>query len=65
MRATLFLDFDGVLHADREDAVPDAVWDEAKRHFDDKGLAGLVLAIAQINLNVEGRGHSVSIPPCS
>jgi AhpD family alkylhydroperoxidase len=36
--------------SDREDAVPDAVWEEAARHYDEKGLATLVLAIAQINL---------------
>jgi AhpD family alkylhydroperoxidase len=36
--------------SDREDPVPDAVWDEAARHYDEKGLATLVLAIAQINV---------------
>lgn len=36
--------------ADRTDAVPDAVWDEAARHFDDKQLAGLVLWVATTNL---------------
>ncbi|HEX5266918.1 MAG TPA: carboxymuconolactone decarboxylase family protein [Acidimicrobiales bacterium] len=36
--------------SDREDAVPDAVWDDAARHFDDKELAGLVLWIATTNL---------------
>jgi AhpD family alkylhydroperoxidase len=35
--------------ADSSDPVPNVVWDEAARHFDDKGLAGLVLAIATIN----------------
>ena len=35
---------------DREDPVPDAVWVEATRHYDEKGLAGLVLAIANINV---------------
>jgi AhpD family alkylhydroperoxidase len=29
--------------------VPDEVWDEAARHYDDKQLAGLVVAIASIN----------------
>ena len=29
--------------------VPDEVWDEAARHFDEKQLAGLVLSIAGIN----------------
>ena len=36
--------------ADRADAVPDEVWDEAARHFDEKQLAGLVLWIATTNL---------------
>jgi len=36
--------------ADRPDPVPDEVWDEAKRHFDEKQLAGLVLWVATTNL---------------
>lgn len=36
--------------ADREDPVPDSVWEEAARHFDEKALAALVLQIAAINL---------------
>jgi AhpD family alkylhydroperoxidase len=36
--------------ADREDAVPDHVWAAAVEHYDEKQLAGLVLAIANINL---------------
>ena len=36
--------------ADREDGVPDHVWADATTHYDDKQLAGLVLAIANINL---------------
>lgn len=36
--------------ADRADPVPDEVWNEARRHFDDKALAGLTLAIAAINV---------------
>jgi AhpD family alkylhydroperoxidase len=36
--------------ADRSDAVPDEVWAEATRHYDEKALAGLLLAIAQINV---------------
>ncbi len=49
-RAALALTESVTRIADREDPVPDAVWSEAKRHYDDKALAGLVLAIAQINL---------------
>jgi AhpD family alkylhydroperoxidase len=36
--------------ADRPDPVPDEVWDEAARHFDEKQLAGLVLWVATSNL---------------
>jgi AhpD family alkylhydroperoxidase len=36
--------------ADREDPVPDAVWNEAARHYDERGLASLVLAIATTNV---------------
>ena len=35
--------------ADRPDAVPDEVWDEAGRHYDEAQLAALVLSIAAIN----------------
>lgn len=34
---------------DRSDPVPDAVWAEAARHFDDSQLAGLVLWVATTN----------------
>ena len=36
--------------ADRADAVPDEVWDEAAKHFDEKQLASLVLWVATTNL---------------
>ncbi len=36
--------------ADRADAVPDNVWDEAAQHFDQRQLAGLVLWVATTNL---------------
>lgn len=35
---------------DRADPVPDAIWDEAARHYDEPALAVLVLAIANINV---------------
>jgi AhpD family alkylhydroperoxidase len=45
--------------ADRPDPVPDDVWENAARHYDDAQLAALVLAIASINtwnrLNVATR----------
>ena len=36
--------------ADRPDPVPDQVWDEAAKHFDEKQMAGLVLWVATTNL---------------
>ena len=36
--------------ADREDPVPDAIWNEAAKHFDERELATLILAIANINV---------------
>ena len=45
--------------SDRPDPVPDAVWDEASRHYDEPALAALVIQIALINvwnrLNVASR----------
>ncbi|HEY4380385.1 MAG TPA: carboxymuconolactone decarboxylase family protein [Acidobacteriaceae bacterium] len=35
--------------SDRSDAVPDEIWNEAARHYDERGLAILVLAIAMVN----------------
>ena len=44
---------------DRPDPVPNDIWDEAARHFDEEALAALVVAIANINtwnrLNVATR----------
>jgi AhpD family alkylhydroperoxidase len=34
---------------DRVDAVPDEVWDEAARHYDERALTALVVHIAAIN----------------
>ena len=36
--------------ADRADPVPDAIWNEAAEHFDEKALAALLLGIAAINV---------------
>lgn len=36
--------------SDRADPVPDAIWDEAARHYDEPALAALVLAIATTNV---------------
>jgi AhpD family alkylhydroperoxidase len=35
--------------ADKPDAVPDEIWDEAAKHFDEKQLAAIVLWIATTN----------------
>jgi len=36
--------------SDRADPVPDAIWDEDARHYDETSLGALVLAIASINV---------------
>jgi AhpD family alkylhydroperoxidase len=36
--------------SDRADPVPDDIWDEVARHYDEKALAGLLLSIAGINV---------------
>lgn len=36
--------------SDREDPVPDAVWADAKRHYDEAALSALLLAIGSINV---------------
>jgi AhpD family alkylhydroperoxidase len=48
-RAALALTEAATRLADRADAVPDDVWDEAARHYDERQLAALVVTIAGIN----------------
>ena len=36
--------------SDRADPVPDEVWEDAARHYDERGLASLLIAIATINV---------------
>ncbi len=36
--------------SDRADPVPDEIWDEAARHYDEPALAALILSIAGINV---------------
>jgi alkylhydroperoxidase family enzyme len=36
--------------ADQADPVPDAIWDEAAKHYDKQALAVLVVSIALINV---------------
>jgi AhpD family alkylhydroperoxidase len=48
-RAALALAESATRLADRADAVPDDVWNEAAAHFDEKQLAAIVLWIATTN----------------
>jgi AhpD family alkylhydroperoxidase len=48
-RAALALTEAATRLADRPEPVPDEVWDEAARHYDEAQLAALVLSIATIN----------------
>jgi AhpD family alkylhydroperoxidase len=52
--------------SDRPDPVPDKVWEEARRHYDERALAALILSIATINvwnrLNVATRQVAGSAP---
>jgi AhpD family alkylhydroperoxidase len=36
--------------SDRADPVPDEIWNEAARHYDEKELAALILSIASVNV---------------
>jgi AhpD family alkylhydroperoxidase len=36
--------------SDQTDAVPDAIWQEAARHYDERALAALILSIATTNV---------------
>ncbi|HEX5501396.1 MAG TPA: carboxymuconolactone decarboxylase family protein [Thermomicrobiales bacterium] len=63
-RAALALTEAATRLADREDPVPDAIWDEAARHYDERALATLLLTIALANfynrLNVPTRQEAVN-----
>jgi AhpD family alkylhydroperoxidase len=49
-RAALALTEFATRLSDQADPVPDDVWNEAARHYDERELAALVLAIATINV---------------
>ncbi|MGH2479651.1 MAG: carboxymuconolactone decarboxylase family protein [Ktedonobacteraceae bacterium] len=49
-RAALALAEAATSLADRADPVPDAIWEEATRYYDEKGLAAIILMIAMTNL---------------
>ena len=36
--------------SDRADPVPDAIWDDVSKHFDERAIASLILSIATTNL---------------
>ena len=58
-RAALALAEAATRLSDRADPVPDEIWDAAARHYDERGLAALILMIATTNffnrLNVSTR----------
>ena len=49
-RAALALTEAATRISDKADPVPDDIWDEAVRHYDEPALAALVVAIANINV---------------
>lgn len=49
-RAALALAEAATRLADQPDAVSDEIWEEAIRHYDEKGLAAIILMIATTNL---------------
>jgi AhpD family alkylhydroperoxidase len=48
-RAALALTEAATRLSDRPDPVPDEIWDEAARHYDEPALAALIVAIGLIN----------------
>ena len=48
-RAALALAEAATRLADRADPVPDEIWEEARRHYDEKGLGAIILMIAMTN----------------
>ena len=65
-RAALALTEAATRISDRPDPVPDEVWKEASRHYNERALAALILSIATINvwnrLNVSTRQVAGSGP---
>ncbi len=49
-RAALALTEAATRLADRPDPVPDEIWDEAAKHYDERGLAALILMISVSNV---------------
>lgn len=65
-RAALALTEAATRLSDRPDPVPDEIWGEAARHYDEPALGALVIAIAAINawnrINVTTRQIAGSVP---
>ena len=49
-RAALALTEAATRLSDQADPVPDEIWDEAARHYDESALAALIISIATVNL---------------
>lgn len=49
-RAALALTESVTRLSDQTDPVPDAIWEEAARHYDEQALASLIIAIATVNV---------------
>jgi AhpD family alkylhydroperoxidase len=49
-RAALALTEELTRLSDRMDALPDSIWEHARRHFEEPALAALLLSIATVNL---------------
>jgi AhpD family alkylhydroperoxidase len=49
-RAALALTEAATRMSDRPDPVPDEIWEDAARHYDEQALGALVMAIANINV---------------
>ena len=49
-RAALALTEAATRLSDRADPVPDAIWNDAAKHFDERALSALLLAIGAINV---------------
>jgi AhpD family alkylhydroperoxidase len=64
-RAALALAEAATRIADRPDSVPDDIWEEAARHYDEAQLAALVVAIAAINAfnRINAATHQITGDP--
>lgn len=61
-RAALALAEAATRMADRSDPVPDEIWNQATKHYDEKGMAAIVLMIAVTNLFNRLNGTTKQVP---